>query len=63
MSSPPPSDIAAAPAVAATEPRWAPTGRTIGLICLAGTLVVGQLYVVLPLLDDLAREWGRRARP
>ncbi|MGW6377438.1 MFS transporter [Rhodococcus sp. NPDC055112] len=58
MSSQPPSDLAAATAVAAAEPRWAPTGRTIGLICLAGVLVVGQLYVVLPLLDDLAREWG-----
>ena len=58
MSSQPASDLAAVPAVAAAEPRWAPTGRTIGLICLAGTLVVGQLYVVLPLLDDLSREWG-----
>ncbi|MFC6013555.1 MFS transporter [Nocardia lasii] len=47
------------PATTETAERgWAPTGRTVATICAVGILVVGQLYVVLPVLGDLAAEWG-----
>ncbi|MGW6725274.1 MFS transporter [Nocardia sp. NPDC055029] len=42
----------------ATTETWAPTGRTVATICAVGILVVGQLYVVLPILGDLAAAWG-----
>ncbi|MFE7718905.1 MFS transporter [Nocardia rhizosphaerihabitans] len=42
----------------ATTETWAPTGRTVATICAVGILVVGQLYVVLPILGDLAAVWG-----
>ncbi|MFD6389243.1 MFS transporter [Nocardia sp. NPDC060259] len=42
----------------ATTETWAPTGRTVATICAVGILVVGQLYVVLPVLGDLAAAWG-----
>lgn len=42
----------------ATTETWAPTGRTVATICAVGILVVGQLYVVLPVLGDLAAVWG-----
>ncbi|MFE1593823.1 MFS transporter [Nocardia sp. NPDC058705] len=42
---------------ATTEATWAPTGRTVATICAVGILVVGQLYVVLPVLGDLAAAW------
>ncbi|MEC3914651.1 MFS transporter [Nocardia sp. CDC160] len=41
----------------ATEPGWAPTGRTVAAVCAVGILVVGQLYVVLPVLNRLAADW------
>ncbi|MGX1808222.1 MFS transporter [Nocardia sp. NPDC055321] len=41
-----------------TQPTlWAPTGRTVGAVCAVGILVVGQLYVVLPVLNRLAEDW------
>ncbi|MFE6858587.1 MFS transporter [Nocardia sp. NPDC057668] len=41
-----------------TEPaRWAPAARTVGAVCAVGILVVGQLYVVLPVLNRLAQDW------
>lgn len=42
----------------ATTETWAPTGRTVATICAVGILVVGQLYMVLPVLGDLAAVWG-----
>ncbi len=36
----------------------APYGPTTIALCAVGVLVVGQLYVVLPLLSDLASAWG-----
>ncbi|MFD6103908.1 MFS transporter [Nocardia salmonicida] len=42
----------------ATERGWAPTASTVATICAVGILVVGQLYVVLPVLGDMAAEWG-----
>lgn len=42
----------------ATTETWAPTGRTVATICAVGILVVGQLYVVLPVLGELAAGWG-----
>ncbi|WP_278261698.1 MFS transporter [Nocardia sp. AG03] len=50
MSSPPTTETAVR--------GWAPTGRTVATICAVGILVVGQLYVVLPVLGDLAQAWG-----
>ncbi|MFE4462112.1 MFS transporter [Nocardia tengchongensis] len=35
----------------------APPGRTIGAVCAVGILVVGQLYVVLPVLNRIAGDW------
>ncbi|MFF2085186.1 MFS transporter [Nocardia sp. NPDC058176] len=49
MSSPPTTEAAVR--------GWAPTGRTVATICAVGILVVGQLYVVLPVLGDLAQVW------
>lgn len=46
------------PATETTVRGWAPTGRTVATICAVGILVVGQLYVVLPVLGDLAQVWG-----
>ena len=43
---------------ATTEPQargWAPTGPTVTTVCAVGILVVGQLYVVLPVLGSLSR--------
>ncbi|WP_327145040.1 MFS transporter [Nocardia sp. NBC_01327] len=47
MSSPPDTE----------QQVWAPTGRTVGAVCAVGILVVGQLYVVLPVLNRLAQDW------
>lgn len=47
MSSPPDTEASV----------WAPTGRTVGAVCAVGILVVGQLYVVLPVLNRLAVDW------
>ncbi|MEC3954076.1 MFS transporter [Nocardia sp. CDC153] len=52
MSSPPTTEPGSA-----TEPGWAPTGRTVAAVCAVGILVVGQLYVVLPVLNRLAADW------
>ncbi|MCU1646990.1 MAG: transporter [Nocardia sp.] len=47
MSSPPDTE----------QQVWAPAGRTVGAVCAVGILVVGQLYVVLPVLNRLALDW------
>lgn len=39
------------------EPHWAPTGRTIVPLAAAGVFVVGQLYVVIPLLGEFTAGW------
>ncbi|GAB2551952.1 MFS transporter [Nocardia heshunensis] len=64
MSSPPTTEPNPAPDAdeileqgAAAEPEWAPTGRTVAAVCAVGILVVGQLYVVLPVLNRLAADW------
>lgn len=36
----------------------APLPRTVPALCAAGVLVVGQLYTVLPVLDELAGSWS-----
>jgi predicted MFS family arabinose efflux permease len=33
-------------------------GRSVPALCAVGVLVVGQLYTVLPVLDDLAGSWS-----
>lgn len=38
--------------------------RVVAAISLLGMLVVGQLYVAIPLLPDIGRAWGwTRRRP
>ncbi len=39
----------------------APYARTLVILCLAGVLVVGQLYAVIPILSELARSWSTTA--
>lgn len=36
----------------------APVARTVSVLTVTGLLVVGQLYLVLPLLPAMARDWG-----
>ncbi|MEV0231233.1 MFS transporter [Nonomuraea sp. NPDC050786] len=48
----------APPTVAATAPARAPFGRTMTAFTLTAVLVSGQLYVVIPLLHDMAAGWG-----
>lgn len=39
------------------DQHWAPTGRTLVPLAAAGVFVVGQLYVVIPLLGEFAAGW------
>ncbi|WP_354640878.1 MFS transporter [Kitasatospora camelliae] len=39
-------------------PPYAPFGRTVGVLCLIGVLVVGQLYTVIPLFAGMGRDWS-----
>ncbi|GAA3205496.1 MFS transporter [Nonomuraea helvata] len=48
----------APPTVAAAAPVRAPFGRTMTAFTLTAVLVSGQLYVVIPLLHDMAAGWG-----
>ncbi|MFG1706223.1 MFS transporter [Nonomuraea sp. M3C6] len=50
-----------APDQAAGESVHAPFGRTLAIFTLTGVLVSGQLYVVIPLLHDMATGWGSSA--
>ncbi|MFI7316743.1 MFS transporter [Streptomyces venezuelae] len=56
----PESSAGPAPATAdlAAPPRWSPPGRTTALLTITGILVVGQMYIVLPLLDPMARSFS-----
>jgi predicted MFS family arabinose efflux permease len=45
---------------APAEPAAAPFGRTLMAFVLTAVLVSGQLYVVIPLLPDMAASWGSR---
>ncbi len=45
-------------APAKTAPEFARFGLTTVSLCLAGVLVVSQLYVVIPVLGDIARSWS-----
>ncbi|WP_441250138.1 MFS transporter [Kitasatospora sp. McL0602] len=36
---------------------YSPFGRTVGVLCLIGVLVVGQLYSVIPLFGPISHEW------
>ncbi|WP_336205230.1 MFS transporter [Nonomuraea sp. LPB2021202275-12-8] len=48
----------AAPAPGHDEPESAPFGWTLAAFTLTAVLVSGQLYVVIPLLPDMAAGWG-----
>lgn len=48
------------PRAPATRPA-ASFARTLVSLCLAGVLVVSQLYTVIPILGDLARSWSTSA--
>lgn len=37
---------------------WVPTGRTVVPLAAAAVFIVGQLYVVIPLLGEFASAWG-----
>lgn len=39
----------------------APTASTVAVMSIAAVVVVGQLYATIPLLDDLAEEFGVRS--
>ncbi|NYI08260.1 MFS transporter [Allostreptomyces psammosilenae] len=56
----PPSRRAAAPppSADASPPTTVAFGRTVTALALTGMLVVGQLYSVLPLLGQMADDWG-----
>lgn len=43
---------------AKAAPEFARFGPTTVSLCLAGVLVVSQLYVVIPVLGDIARSWS-----
>lgn len=53
---------AAEPVDAATAPpardTWAPFGITVTVMTVAGLLVVGQMYAVIPLFSGMAHDWG-----
>ncbi|WP_157440732.1 MFS transporter [Actinokineospora inagensis] len=36
---------------------WAPFWRTVSVMTVAGLVIVGQLYAVIPLLQDIASSW------
>lgn len=40
--------------------KWSPLPRTMALFVLAGLLVVGQMYVVLPMLTQMGASFGTR---
>lgn len=40
---------------------WSPLPRTMALFVLAGLLVVGQMYVVLPMLEEMGASFGTRS--
>ncbi|MBE1593256.1 MFS transporter [Nonomuraea angiospora] len=44
--------------LAATLPAGLPYGRTLAALTLTAVLVSGQLYIVIPLLHDMAAGWG-----
>lgn len=48
---------AARPDSARDIDHWAPTGRTLLPLAIAALFVVGQLYVVIPLLGEFAADW------
>lgn len=54
----PSSTISASSPRATAPPHWAPAGRTIALLVIAGVLVVGQSYVVLALYAPMADTFG-----
>ncbi|MBM7773145.1 putative MFS family arabinose efflux permease [Actinokineospora baliensis] len=37
---------------------WAPFWRTVAVMTVAGLVIVGQLYAVIPLLQAFAADWG-----
>lgn len=41
-----------------TQQRVAVPASTVPLMTVTGLIVVGQLYAVLPLLPEMARDWG-----
>lgn len=43
---------------AAAGPQWVPTGRTVVPLAASAVFIVGQLYVVIPLLAEFASGWG-----
>ncbi|GAA3549021.1 MFS transporter [Nonomuraea rosea] len=56
-----PHDAALPAPAAAARPAVAPFGRTLTAFTLTAVLVSGQLYVVIPLLHDMATGWGSSA--
>lgn len=58
MPTSPAAGSAPAPTGSAAPPRWSPAGRTTALLTVTGILVVGQMYVVLPLLDPMAESFS-----
>jgi predicted MFS family arabinose efflux permease len=46
------------PTTTGSPVTWAPFGRTVFVMTVAGLLVVGQMYLVLPLLPAMALDWG-----
>jgi predicted MFS family arabinose efflux permease len=50
------SSVAAAPPSAA--PRTAPFAATVATVSVMGVLVVGQMYVTIPLMPELADAWS-----
>jgi MFS family permease len=40
------------------DSQWAPFGRTVALLTVAGMLVVGQMYTVLPMFAPMAATFG-----
>ncbi|MFH8990069.1 MFS transporter [Streptomyces sp. NPDC017940] len=56
-----PTTPSASPAATAADPAgggWSPPGRTTALLTVTGILVVGQMYIVLPLLGPMARSFS-----
>lgn len=53
-----PPFVARHAATGSSPPAHAPFGRTLVFLCLAGVLVVSQLYAVIPLLGEIARSWS-----
>ncbi|MCK2218819.1 MFS transporter [Actinomadura sp. ATCC 31491] len=50
-----------APATPAHTPAYAPFGRTLAAFVATAVLVSGQLYIVIPLLHDMAAGWHASA--